>query len=230
MNGQDRRATLWNANVFFICDTATVDEPAQLAARVADAGVRLVQLRVKRLPDARAYEIAAAVATELRRRGALLVVNDRVDLALAVDADGVHLGTDDLPLSVGRRLLGPDRLIGASAHDSAEAQRAVQAGADYIGCGSVFATSSKVDAVVRGLDVVREVSSAVGVPVFGIGGIDESNAVRVIQGGAAGVAVIRAIAGAEDPAAAARRLLDAIRRIKDLRERERAKQPLTELR
>jgi thiamine-phosphate diphosphorylase len=223
VNGQDRRAALWDAHVFFICDTGAVDEPAQLAARVADAGIRLVQLRLKRVGDASAYEIAAQVATELRRRGALLVLNDRVDLALAVDADGVHLGTEDLPLSVARRLVGPERLLGASAHDAAEAQQAVQAGADYIGCGSVFATASKVDAVVRGLDAVREVSSAVGVPVFGIGGIDASNAVRVVQAGAAGVAVIRAISAAEDPGAAARQLLDAVRRIKEAQERERAR-------
>jgi thiamine-phosphate diphosphorylase len=222
--GQDRRAALWSAHVYFICDVTSADEPAQLTARVAEAGVRLVQLRLKGVGDAHAYETAAQVATELRRRGALLILNDRVDLALAVDADGVHLGTGDLPLSVARRLVGPDRVIGASAHDAAEAQQAVQSGADYLGCGSVFATPTKPDATVRGLDAVREVSAAVAVPIFGIGGINAENAVRVIQAGAAGVAVVRAISAAEDPALAARQLLEVVRRIRDLQDRERSRE------
>jgi thiamine-phosphate diphosphorylase len=220
MTGIDRRRVLTDAGVYFVCDAHTLHQPAQVAARVAEAGIRLVQLRLAAGPDAVAYRIASEVATELRRRGAMLILNDRVDLALAVDADGVHLGADDLPVSVARRLVGPDRIIGASAHDAAEAERLVQAGADYLGCGSVFPTRTKSDATVRGLDVVREVSAAVAVPVFGIGGIDDSNAARVIQAGAAGVAVVRSIGAAEDPGAAARRLLQIVRRMRELRERE----------
>lgn len=222
MIGRERRETLARAGVYFVCDAGQVKDPPQLCARVAEAGVRAMQLRMKGLSDADAYAIAAAVATELRRRGALFVVNDRVDLALAVDADGVHVGADDLPVSVARRLLGPDRIIGASAHDAAEATRSVQAGADYVGCGSVFGTSTKDDATVRGLDVVREVRLATAAPIFGIGGIDATNAGRVIQAGADGVAVARGISGADDPAAAAKRLLDEVRRIRSLREAQRA--------
>lgn len=222
MNGPDRRAIVAQAAVYFVCDLPRVPEPAALCARVAEAGVRLVQLRVKGLSDAAGYAVAAQVALELRRRGALLIVNDRVDLALAVDADGVHLGAEDLPVSVARRVLGRDRVVGASAHNASEAERAVQAGADYLGCGSVFPTGTKADAMVRGLDVVREVRAATVVPVFGIGGIDASNAARVIQAGADGVAVVRAIANAPDPAAAARQLLDVVRRMRDLRAAQRA--------
>lgn len=222
MNGPDRRAIVAQAAVYFVCDVPRVPEPAALCARVAEAGVRLVQLRVKGLSDAAAYAVAAQVALELRRRGALLIVNDRVDLALAVDADGVHLGAEDLPVSVARRVLGRERVVGASAHNASEAERAVQAGADYLGCGSVFPTGTKADAMVRGLDVVREVRAATVVPVFGIGGIDASNAARVIQAGADGVAVVRAIANAPDPAAAARQLLDVVRRMRDLRAAQRA--------
>ncbi len=222
MDGPDRRGALAAAGVYFICDVARVREPAQVSARVAEAGVRLVQLRMKGLRDADAYALAAQVATELRRRGALVIMNDRVDLALAIDADGVHVGADDLPVSIARRLVGPDRIVGASAHDASEAARAVQGGADYLGCGSVFPTATKADATVRGLDVVREVRAATVVPVFGIGGVNASNAGRVIQAGADGVAVVGAIADAADPAAAAKRLLDQVRRMRSAREAQRA--------
>ena len=221
MDGPERRGVLATAGVYFICDVARVGEPGPLCARVAEAGVRLVQLRMKGLRDAEAYAVAVVVATELRRRGALLVVNDRVDLALAVDADGVHIGADDLPLSVARRLIGPDRVLGASAHDASEAAQAERSGADYLGCGAVFPTRTKADATVRGLDVVRDVRAATNAPVFGIGGIDGANAGRVIQAGADGVAVVRAIADAPDPAVAAKKLLDEVQRMRRLREAQR---------
>lgn len=222
MDGPERRGILATAGVYFVCDVPRVRDPAPLCARVAEAGVRLVQLRMKGLRDAEAYAIAIGVATELRRRGALLIVNDRVDLALAVDADGVHVGAADLPLSVARRLIGPDHVLGASAHDAREATQAVQAGADYLGCGAVFATSTKDDATVRGLEVVRDVRAATVAPIYGVGGIDGSNAGRVIQAGADGVAVVRAIADAPDPGAAAKKLLDEVQRLRRLREAQRA--------
>ena len=222
MDARERREVVANALVYFICDAARVREPSQMCARLAEIGIRLVQLRMKALGDAAAYALAAQVATELRRRGALLIVNDRVDLALAVDADGVHVGADDLPVSVARRVIGPDRILGASAHDATGATNAVQSGADYVGCGSVFPTSTKRDAAVRGLDLVREVRAATVVPVYGIGGIDAGNAVRVLQAGADGVAVARAIGDAPDPAAAAKQLLDVVRRMKSLREAQGA--------
>ncbi len=222
MDGPERREIVASAGVYFVCDVARTRNAVQTCARVAEVGVRLVQLRMKGLRDADAYALAAQVATELRRRGALLVVNDRVDLALAVGADGVHVGAADLPVSVARRLVGPERIVGASAHDASEATRAVQAGADYLGCGSVFPTGTKGDAMVRGLGVVRDVRAATVAPVFGIGGIDASNAGRVIQAGADGVAVVRAIADAPDPAAAAKGLLHTVRRMRSLREAQRA--------
>lgn len=222
VDGRERRTAIAAAHVYFVCDAERVREPAQLCARVAEVGIRLVQLRLKGLRDADAYALALQVATELRRRGALLVLNDRVDLALAVDADGVHVGARDLPVSVARRLIGHDRILGASAHDASEATRAVQGGADYLGCGSVFPTQTKGDATVRGLDVIREVRSATVAPIFGIGGVDATNAGRVIQAGADGVAVVSAIADAHDPAAAAKKLLDVVKRMRKLREAQRA--------
>lgn len=222
VEGRQRREVVARAGVYFVCDVERVREPAQTCARVAEAGVRLIQLRLKGLRDADAYTLAAHVATELRRRGALLVVNDRVDLALAVDADGVHVGLDDLPVSVARRLVGPDRIVGASAHDATQAERAVEAGADYLGCGSLFPTNTKDDATVRGLDVVRDVRAVTVAPIFGIGGVDASNAARVIQAGADGVAVVRAIADAPDVGVAAKQLLEVVRKMRALREAQRA--------
>ncbi|OLC52859.1 MAG: thiamine-phosphate diphosphorylase [Chloroflexi bacterium 13_1_40CM_4_68_4] len=218
MDARERREIVANALVYFICDVSRVSEPPQTCARLAEIGIRLVQLRVKGVGDSAAYALAVQVATELRRRGALLIVNDRVDLALAVDADGVHVGAEDLPVSVARRVIGPERILGASAHNATEATNAVQSGADYVGCGSVFPTNTKPDATVRGLDLVREVRAATVVPLYGIGGIDAGNAVRVIQAGANGVAVARAISDAPDPAAAAKQLLDVVRRIRNLRD------------
>ena len=222
MDARERREIVGKALVYFVCDVTRVREPAQVCARVAEVGVRLVQLRMKGLADTTAYALAAQVAMELRRRGALLIVNDRVDLALAVDADGVHVGADDLPVSVARRLIGSDRILGASAHDATEATNAVQSGADYLGCGSVFPTQTKNDATVRGLDVVREVRAASVVPLYGIGGIDARNATRVLQAGADGIAVMRAIGEAADPAGAAKQLLDVVRRMRGLIEAQRA--------
>jgi thiamine-phosphate pyrophosphorylase len=221
MEARERREIVARALLYFVCDATSVREPAQVCARVSEAGVRLVQLRLKGAGDAQAYALAAQVATELRRRAALLILNDRVDLALAVDADGVHVGERDLPVSVARRLIGPDRILGASAHDAAEATSAVQSGADYVTCGPVFPNEVKGTSP-RGLDVIREVRATTVVPVYGVGGIDAGNAARVLQAGASGVAVVHPIGDAADPAAAAKQILDVVRRMRGLLENQRA--------
>jgi thiamine-phosphate pyrophosphorylase len=176
-------------------------------------GAPAVQLRAKHESTREMMGLALRLGEETRRAGALLFVNDRLDVALAAGADGVHLGDDDLPLPAARRLAPAGFLIGRSVATPDEAARAVREGADYLGVGPVFATLSKADAgEAIGAGGVRAVCAvAGGVPVVGIGGIDAANAREVAEAGGAGVAVIRAVMLAEDPAAAAASLLRGIR-------------------
>ena len=174
-------------------------------------GATAIQFREKDAPTREMVEIATRLRAITRRYGVPLIVNDRVDVALAVDADGVHVGTDDMPVAVAKRLVGPGRIVGASASTVEEALAAVEQGADYLGVGSIFATGTKVDAGPPvGIERIAEVKARVPVPVVAIGGIHHGNVAEVIRAGADGVAVISAVVAAEDVADAARRLLEAI--------------------
>lgn len=182
--------------------------PLPVVAAVLAAGAGAIQFREKNLPLRAQVEAAAAVRDLCRGAGALFLVNDRVDLALAAGADGVHLGQEDLPVAVARRLLGAGAVIGATCETAAEAQAAAAAGADYIGTGPIYATPSKADAgAPYGPAVVARVRAATALPVVGIGGIGPGSAAPVIRAGACGVAVISGVVGAPDPGAAARELL-----------------------
>ncbi len=172
------------------------------------AGAPSVQLRAKEASARDVLELGREVLPLARAAGALLFVNDRVDVALALGADGVHVGPDDLPVSALRRATPPDLLIGASADDPAVARRLVADGASYIGCGAVYATSTKPDAGdVIGLDGLERVVSAVDVPVVGIGGIDVAGSAEAAKTGAAGVAVVGAVMRARDVEVVVRALL-----------------------
>jgi len=184
---------------------------AMVAAAIA-GGASLVQLREKTASTREFVEAAARARAATAAAGIPLIINDRVDVALAVDADGVHVGPDDLPVAAARRLLGPHKIVGASAGTVEEAVAAERAGATYLGVGSVFATSSKSDAGAPiGVTGLREIVRAVRIPVVGIGGITAENAARVIAAGAAGVAVISWVVAAEDIASATRRLVEVVR-------------------
>jgi len=189
----------------------TTDE---LVADAIAGGVGVVQLREKDRSARERYELGQELRELTREAGVTFIVNDRVDLAQALDADGVHLGDDDLSVSVARDLLGDDALIGRSVSTVEDAREAAAAGADYLGVGAVFATGSKDDidddehAV--GTDRVAAIADAVDIPFVGIGGITAENATEVVQAGADGVAVITAITRADDPAAATANLADAV--------------------
>lgn len=184
----------------------------EVATAAIAGGATVVQLREKTLSTRQFLEVAVRTHDATRRAGIPLIINDRVDVALAVDADGVHVGPDDMPVSVARRLLGPDRIIGASAGTVAEAVEAERDGADYLGVGSVFATPSKADAGAPiGTRTVQAIVQAVRIPVVGIGGITPDNAAAVINAGAVGVAVISAVANADDIRAAVRHLVEVVR-------------------
>ena len=162
------------------------------------AGVTLVQYREKNGPGKGMLEKARKLIALCHKYNVPLLVNDRLDIALLSGADGVHLGQDDIPVAEARRLAGENFLIGATAHNVEEALAAEAAGADYLGCGAVFATKTKKDTVPLGLDGLRAIIKAVHIPVVGIAGVTLQNYKQVLSTGANGAAVISAILGADD--------------------------------
>ncbi len=184
----------------------------EMAAAAIAGGATVLQLREKMATTSQLLDMAKQTLNITRRAGVPLIINDRVDIALAVDAEGVHVGPDDLPVVVARRLLGPNRIVGASAGTEAEARAAEQDGADYLGVGSVFGTSSKPDAGSPiGVEALRRIAQAVRIPILAIGGITHANAPEAIRAGAVGVAVISAIMAGQNIQEATSRLVDVIR-------------------
>jgi thiamine-phosphate diphosphorylase len=179
-----------------------------LLEAVLAGGCRMVQLREKRMPLADLYPIARALAERCRQVGALFIVNDRADLALAVGAGGLHVGQEDLPAAAARRLLPPDVILGVSTHGLGQARQALADTADYIAVGSIFPTGTKAEFQLVGPDLVRTLRHEIPVPLVGIGGITVDNAEEVIGAGADAVAVISAVCAAPDPEVATRRLME----------------------
>jgi thiamine-phosphate pyrophosphorylase len=201
----NRQQMLQQAQLYLV--TTPTDTLKETVEAALQGGVRLVQYRDKDAADSVRFERAKMLRSLCDRYQALFIVNDRVDLALAVEADGVHLGQQDLPVAVARRLLGPDRTIGRSTTNPEELARAMQEDVDYVGVGPVYATPTKTDKAVAGLDYVRYATAHSTLPWFAIGGIDEQNIPEVVAAGAERVAIVRAIMKAEDPAQAAQRII-----------------------
>ncbi len=177
----------------------------ELTRAAVASGVQLVQLREKEMNTGELVALAVAMRDICRQSGALLIVNDRADVAAASGADGVHLGQEDLSLRAARALLGPGAIIGASASSLEEALAAAAAGADYLGLGPVYPTASKdCSTAPCGLGVLAEVVANVTIPVLAIGGVTPANTMPLLKAEAAGVAVITAFAGAPDPQEAVR--------------------------
>ena len=179
---------------------------------VLEGGGRLVQLRDKTLPMAELLPLARTLQARCRAAGARFIVNDRADLALAADADGLHVGQGDLPAPAARRLLRPGMTLGVSTHDGPQARQAVADGADYVAVGSMFPTGSKTGFQLVGPALLRKVRPLISVPLVAIGGITEANVGEVIRAGADAVAVISAVCAAPDPAATTARFIEAIAR------------------
>ena len=187
---------------------------AEVVEAAIRGGVTMVQYREKAASTRRMLEEARELRQLCRAAGVPFIVNDRVDVALAVDADGVHLGQDDMPAPLARRLIGRTRILGVSAGNVEEARKAAADGADYIGASPVFDTPTKPDAPpAMGVDGLGKLVRAVSVPVVAIGGMNAETAASVMAAGAAGVAVVSAIVGADDVESAARAIRTAARRI-----------------
>ena len=183
----------------------------EVAAAATAGGANVVQFRDKTASGRRLYEVALEIRRITAAAGVTFIVNDRVDIAFSVGADGVHIGQEDLPIEAVRRILGKDKIIGASVGNVEEALAAIMAGADYIGFGPIFATGSKSDAGEPvGLEALAELASRVDAPVIAIGGITADNLAEVMTAGATGAAVISAVAAVEDMHEATRSLVQII--------------------
>ncbi|MEE8241021.1 MAG: thiamine phosphate synthase [Nitrospirales bacterium] len=174
----------------------------------AEAGARLFQYRDKTASMKDAYQQAVRLRQASADAGALFIVNDRCDLALSVDADGVHLGQQDMPLTHARRLMGPEKLIGVSTHRVEDVDQATTGGADYLGFGPIFDTGTKPDhEPVVGIEGLRQARARTRLPIIAIGGLTVANSRGVVEAGADGIAVVSTVAKASDVRATVRDLL-----------------------
>jgi thiamine-phosphate pyrophosphorylase len=179
----------------------------EIVAAAIRGGATMVQYRAKAATTRDMVEEARSLLALCRSRGVPLIINDRADVALAVDADGLHVGQDDLSAVLARRLLGRTKILGVSVGDPEEARRALAEGADYVGASPIFATPTKADAPrPLGVEGLRALAAATRAPVVAIGGIDAGNAAAIFEAGASGIAVVSAIVAAQDVEAAARSL------------------------
>ena len=184
----------------------------EVARAALEGGATMIQFREKDLAGGALLALAEALRDLARAYGATFIVNDRVDIALASGADGVHLGNEDMPIAVARPILGAEAVIGASVDNVRAAQEAEAAGASYLGVGPVYPTGSKADAgAAIGVGRIGKIASAVSIPVLAIGGLTCDNVHTAIEAGADGIAVISAVAEAEDMEDAARLLLHCVR-------------------
>lgn len=200
-------------SVYLVTDRALLAGRRLVDVVVAavEGGVTCVQLREKEASGREFVALAKELLEVLRPSGVPLIINDRVDVAVAADADGAHVGQDDVPAEAARKILGPGKILGVTVATPDEALKAAEEGADYVGASAVFATPTKTDTGTPiGIDGLRRLCAASPVPVVAIGGVNAENAGEMIRAGAAGVAVVRAIMAAPDPKAAARQLREVV--------------------
>ena len=195
------------SHFYAMIDPAGGHEPVMLAETMLDAGARIMQLRLKDAPGRDFLAAARAIANLCRKRGATLIVNDRVDIAILANALGVHLGQTDLPLDAARRIIGNDRMIGISTHNLEQARAAEDSGADYIGFGPIYPGGLRNNATGKGLDELRAIRAAVKIPIVAIGGITEARVAETLTAGADAVAIITDVVNAPDLGAKVRSIL-----------------------
>ena len=202
--------------LYAVTDRAWARDEAALFRQIEAAvrgGAGVVQLREKDMEPAAFLEEAKRFVALCRRLGAVSIINDSVEIALEAGADGVHVGQSDLEAGRARALLGPEKILGVSAHSRSEARRALEAGADYLDCGAAFATGTKNDAAPISRETIRAVTAAVDIPVVAIGGVNRENILELKGLGLSGVAVVSGIFGRPDAEAAARELLELAKRL-----------------
>ena len=187
----------------------------EVIQKAVGGGVTLVQLREKEATTRAFYQEGLEIRGYLKTRNIPLIINDRIDIALAVDADGVHLGQEDMPIDVARKILGPRKIIGASVFNLEEAKIAEAMGADYLGLSPIFVTATKPELVRQiGIEGIPSLKEGVQIPVVGIGSMSQANAYEAVKAGLDGVAVVSAICSHEDPRAAAEEIKKEVLRAK----------------
>jgi thiamine-phosphate pyrophosphorylase len=199
----DRRQRLRDARLYFVADRDGMQHALDAALA---GGADLFQLRDKDASDDELLAAAETAREKCRAAGALFLINDRPDLAVACDADGVHVGQDDTPVGRAREIVGPDAIVGLSTHSMKQAQAGCRSGADYIAVGPVHATPTKEGRPAIGVEPIKYAAAHVSVPWFAIGGIDTKTVGDVVRAGARRIVVVRALTDAADPEAVARTL------------------------
>jgi len=184
------------------------------AMEAIEGGVDVIQYREKNLPKRKMIEIGKEICRIAKDKGVIFIVNDDPAVALAVDADGVHLGQEDVPVHIARKILGPEKIIGLSTHNIEEALEAEKAGADYIGFGPIFHSKTKMVAPPVGVEGIKRVRELVSLPIIAIGGIERDKVQEIIRAGASGVAVISAILSAPSVREAVRGFKEEIKRFR----------------
>lgn len=195
-------------SVYLVTDhrNATDEEFLNIIEEAINGGTTIVQLREKTASTKDFYQLALKVKEITSRHDVPLLINDRIDIAIAVDSDGVHIGQDDMPAEIARKIIGEDKILGVSASTVAEAKKAEEDGADYIGSGAVFPTSTKDDADSVSIEDLKEIVSSIDIPVVAIGGITLENASLLNDTGIAGFSVVSAIMSADNPKEASQKL------------------------
>lgn len=208
----------FKCSLYFVTEEALSEGRSTLdiVKQAVKGGVDAVQLREKNMEAREVLELGYRLKEFLQKHRIPLIVNDRVDIAMVLDAEGVHLGQSDLPIGAARKLLGPDKIIGISVSKIEEALEAVEKGADYLGVGPIFPTGSKKDAEKPvGLKGLQEIRERVNIHLTAIGGINRENAAKVIKSGADSIAVISAVSRAKDVERASRELQQIIKHKKE---------------
>lgn len=198
----------FDTSLYFITDSTNYDEE-EFCSRVEQAlqgGVTLLQLREKNKSTREYIELAQKVHEITKKYNVPLIIDDRVDVALAIDAEGVHVGAEDMPIHVARRLMGENKIVGATAKTVPWAKEAYEQGADYLGVGAIYPTTTKVKTVLTSTDTLRDICRAVPIPANAIGGLNKDN-IDILKGiPIAGICVVSAIMKADDPKIAAEQL------------------------
>lgn len=200
--------------LYVIIDTKACGrrEPVNVAREAIAGGADVIQLRDKQANAKDLMKVGRVIRSLTRKKKVLFIINDRPDIAKAVDADGVHLGQDDLPIDIARSILGRKKIIGLSTHSVLQAMQAQKSGADYIGVGPIFTTPTKPGYKAVGVDLIKKVRNKIRIPFVAIGGIDESNIDEILDAGAISVAVVRAVCAAKDIKGAARYLKERLQK------------------
>lgn len=204
-----------NYGLYLVTDTniCSREKLVSVTEAAIKGGVTLVQLREKDISTREFFAEALELKKLCKHYNVPLLINDRIDIALAVDADGIHIGQSDMPLKVSRKILGPNKIIGLSAGNVNRAVEAVSDGADYLGVGAVFPTSTKKDVSNVGIEMLKQVRKSVDIPIVGIGGINPDNISQLYGSGIEGVAVVSCIMGSDDPYAVSKQLSQMVKEL-----------------